>query len=87
MTLIGMPEAGKRAGVSAASILRSLRNAEVPLVAINGKAFAVEETDLQSFLTKRGDYKFGRPPGAKNKPKPSDGDLEHVSGEIQKQPG
>lgn len=70
MTLIGMPEAARRIGASRSSIKRTLDNAGVPLIAINGKAFAVDEGDLAGFLSARpANYKLGRPRGSKNKPK------------------
>lgn len=58
-------------GVSFRSAKRALKNANVPLVAINERALAVEETDLDAFLATRPDGYTGRgrPPGAKNKPK------------------
>lgn len=60
--LIGMPEAGKRLGVSADSARRSLVNAGVPLVRINARALAVEEKDLEAFQAKRATYRgMGRP--------------------------
>jgi hypothetical protein len=40
---------------------RSLVNAGVPLVRINAKALAVEETDLAAHLARRPNYTFGRP--------------------------
>ena len=70
MSLIGMPEAARRSGVSPTSIRRALANAGVPLVEINAKAKAVEEADLAAFIAKRaenGYAGFGRPRGAKNK--------------------
>lgn len=70
MALIGMPEAAKRANVSPTSIRRALANAGVPLVEINAKAKAVEESDLQAFMERRASSGYagtGRPPGAKNK--------------------
>ena len=75
MTLIGMPEAARRAGVSPTSIRRALMNAGVALVEINAKAKAVEETDLQAFMESRAKIGYpgghrGRPRGAKNKPTP-----------------
>lgn len=42
----------------------------VNLIRINAKALAVEETDLEEFIKKRGQSPGrGRPPGAKNKAK------------------
>ncbi len=78
MTLIGMPEAARRAGVSRNSIKRALDNAGIPLVEINGKAFAVEDSDLATFIAARGvSPGRGRPAGAKNKAK------EQESGETE----
>ncbi len=54
MALIGMPEAAQRAGMTRSSIKRGLVNVGVPVVQINQKAFAVEETDLAAFIEKRG---------------------------------
>ncbi len=68
MALIGMPEAGRRLGVSGDSAKRSLENAGVPLVRINAKAWAVEEKDLESFSKGRSGYAGrGRPSGSKNR--------------------
>lgn len=58
-----MPEAGRRAGVSSASILRSLRNAGVTVVTINSRAYAVDEAEFAAFLEERGELKPGRPTG------------------------
>jgi hypothetical protein len=70
MTLIGMPDVAKRMGVSVKSAKRTLKNAQVPLVAINSRALAVEEDDLAAFLAERSGYAGrGRPGGARNKPK------------------
>ena len=72
MTLIGMPEAGRRLGVSSRSAKRALRDAGVTLHAINERALAVEEADLETFVAQRLETGYGgrgRPPGSKNKPK------------------
>lgn len=70
MTLIGMTEAGKRAGMTRPGIRRALQAANVPLVEIHPKAYAVEEKDLAAFIAVRGKKPGpGRPPGAKNKTK------------------
>lgn len=61
-----------QAGVGAlrSSIKRTLENAGVPLIAIDGKASAVDENDLARFLAHRpANYKLGGPPGSKNKPR------------------
>ena len=60
--LIGMPEAGKRLGVSGDSTRRALLNAGVRLVRINARALAVEEQDLHAFMASRATYQGkGRP--------------------------
>ncbi len=70
MTLIGMPEAAQRAGMTPDGIRRALMNAGVSLTRINAKAIAVEETDLANFVRLRGvSPGRGRPPGVKNRPK------------------
>jgi hypothetical protein len=56
-----MPEAAKRSGMTSDGVRRSLTNAGVPLVRINAKAWAVEETDLAAHLARRPNYTFGRP--------------------------
>ena len=77
MTLIGMPEAGRRLGVSSKSAKRALKDAGITLHAINERALAVEESDLDAFVMQRTNAGYagrGRPPGSKNKPK--DANLE-----------
>ena len=70
MALIGMGEAGRRLGVTSNSARRALQNANVPLVKISDRVHAIEETDLEAFVKKRGESPgTGRPKGAKNKPK------------------
>ena len=70
MTLIGMPEAAKRAGMTPSGIRVALMNAGVSLTRINAKAIAVDETDLAAFVESRGESPGrGRPQGAKNKAK------------------
>ncbi len=70
MTLIGMPDAAERAGMTRAGVRLALINAGVELVKINANALAVEEKDLLNFIAKRGHSPGrGRPQGAKNKPK------------------
>ena len=70
MTLIGMTEAGKRAGMTRPGIRRALQTAGVALVEIHRKAYAVEETDLAAFIAVRGQSPgAGRPRGAKSKTK------------------
>lgn len=67
-----MPEAARRAGVTPTSIKRALANASVPLIRINAKAIAVEDSDLEAFMAcrqRQGYLGKGRPRGAKNKPK------------------
>jgi hypothetical protein len=54
--VIGMPEAARRLGVARTSAIRALTNAGVPLVRINQKALAVEETDLEAFVAGRAAY-------------------------------
>lgn len=49
--LLGMPEAGKRVGCSADAILERLKTANVPLMRINGRAWAVRTTDLEAFAS------------------------------------
>jgi hypothetical protein len=69
-----MPEAARRANVSATSIRRSLANAGISLVEINAKAKAVDESDLEVFLETRKHVGYtgtGRPRGAKNKIQPT----------------
>lgn len=62
MALIGMPDAGRRLGVAPDSARRALVNAAVPLVRINARAWAVDESDLQVFINRRAGYKGrGRP--------------------------
>ena len=73
MSLIGMPEAGRRAGMTADGVRRSLMNAGISLTRINEKAIAVDEAELAAFVKNRGESPGrGRPLGAKNKPKGSD---------------
>ena len=66
-----MSEAARRMGVSnATSARRSLQNAGVGLVAIHARAYAVEETDLQTYMVKRaaaGGFGPGRPDGIHTK--------------------
>jgi hypothetical protein len=71
MALIGMPAVAIKMGISFRSAKRALKNADVPLVVINARALAVEDTELASFLAKRpANYSGrGRPQGARNKPK------------------
>jgi hypothetical protein len=70
MSLIGMPEAGRRAGMTSDGIRRALMNAGASLIRINEKAIAVDERDLAAFVEKRGESPGrGRPLGAKNRPK------------------
>ncbi len=59
-----MPEAARRLGYTTTnSALRALQNGGVPLVRINARAWAVEETDLQEFMSQREGYTgTGRPP-------------------------
>lgn len=61
--LVGMPDAAKRLGLSNGdSARRALRNAGIPLVQINQKAFAVDEDALAAFVQKRAEYRgMGRP--------------------------
>ena len=67
--LIGIPEAGRRLGVSTDSARRALLNAGVELVQINDRALAVEETDLEEFAKTRESYGGrGRP---RKKPSPA----------------
>jgi len=68
MTLIGMAEAAKRAGVATGSIRRALRNAGVQLVQISANAYAVDEADLARFLAERGELRVGRPRKAEEPP-------------------
>ena len=70
MTLIGMPEAGRRLGVSGRSAKRALKDAGILLHAINERALAVDESDLEAFILQRAETGYngrGRPPGSKNK--------------------
>lgn len=68
MTLIGMTEAGKRAGMTRPGIRRALQAAGIELVEIHPKAYAVEEKDLAAFIAVRGENPGpGRPRGARNK--------------------
>jgi len=70
MTLIGMPEAARRAGMTPDGIRRALMNAGVRLTRINAKAVAVDESALADFVRGRGvSPGRGRPLGAKNRPK------------------
>ena len=70
MSLIGMPEAGRRAGMTPSGIRVALMNAGIALTRINEKAIAVDEADLAAFVARRGESPGrGRPQGAKNKPK------------------
>jgi len=60
--LLGMPEAGRRLGMTGNNARRALANAGVPLVKINERAFAVEEKDLETFMQARATYRGrGRP--------------------------
>ncbi len=62
--MIGMPEAGKRIGLSGRSAKRALRDAGITLHAINARALAVEESDLNAFIASRAGYSGrGRPKG------------------------
>jgi hypothetical protein len=62
MGLIGMPEAGRRLGVSGDSARRALLNAGVEMQRINARAWAVDEKVFEEFLKKRDDYSGrGRP--------------------------
>lgn len=54
MPLIGMSEAGKRAGYTAAAIRRLLQSEGVTLVPITARAFAVEESELEAFVDRKG---------------------------------
>ena len=66
MPLIGMSEAGKRTGYSAAALRRLLQSDGVPLVPITARAFAIEEADLEAFIARRGTNPGpGRPRGSK----------------------
>lgn len=47
--LLGMPEAGKRMGCSAQTMYKRLTTANVPLIRVNGRAWAVWATDLETF--------------------------------------
>lgn len=49
--LLGMPEAGRRMGCTADAILERLKTANVPLMRINGRAWAVRTTDLEAFAS------------------------------------
>lgn len=58
-------------GVSRSSALRALKEAGVPLIAINQNAMAVDEADLQSFLAARAAVGYkgrGRPRKVPEKP-------------------
>ncbi len=62
MQLIGMPEAGRRLGVSSDSARRALANAGVQMLRVNARAWAVSEKDLKTFMESRADYAGrGRP--------------------------
>ena len=69
MALIGVVEAGGRAGMTREGIRRALQTGGVQLVRIGARTLAVEEANLEAFLSERpAGYKGrGRPPGAKNK--------------------
>jgi hypothetical protein len=56
MSLLGMPEAGKRLGISGDSARRAFVNAGIPLVKINERAWAVTEEDLNAFKVLRTGY-------------------------------
>lgn len=71
MALIGMPDAGKELGISPTNAKRTLESAGIALVQINGKAWAVEEKDLQAFKSvfrkrMKGYSGRGRPKEPKN---------------------
>jgi len=71
MALLGMPTAAELAGMSRAGLLKALQNDEMmkaKLVAINGRAWAIDENDLSQWIKRRGYAPgAGRPRGAKNK--------------------
>jgi hypothetical protein len=54
MPLIGMSEAGKRTGYTPAAVRRLLQSDGVALVPITARAYAVEESDLEAFILRRG---------------------------------
>ncbi len=56
MQLIGMPEAGRRLGVSSDSARRALVNAGVHMLRVNTRAWAVSEKDLKAFIESRAGY-------------------------------
>jgi hypothetical protein len=82
MALLGMPDAAKRIGVSSGNTARrALQNAGVPLVEINKRAMAVEESDLEAFIEARAGYSgFGRPKKSE-KATPSQADASQRSAE------
>lgn len=53
MKLIGMTEAGKRMGITGNSARRALQKANVPLVQLNARTFAVTEAALAKFMASR----------------------------------
>ena len=64
MSLIRMPEAGRRAGMTRDGVRRALMNAGVSLTRIDAEAIAVDEADLVAFVEKRGESPGrGRPLG------------------------
>jgi hypothetical protein len=72
MVLIGMAKAGELLGVGPNSARRALQNADVPLVQISSRCYLVEDSDAEAYVKVRGKSpKKGRPPGAKNKEKPT----------------
>lgn len=58
--LLGMPEAGKRVGCSTDAILERLKTANVPMIRVNGRAWAVWASDLEA-LTSQPPRRRGRP--------------------------
>jgi hypothetical protein len=59
--LLGMSEAGRRAGCSATTMQRRLAVAEVPMTRINGWTWAVLAADLEDYLKAGPPRRRGRP--------------------------